>query len=64
MRGFSPQEQARAFDDLATWVRQRTRPEGDDVMGDLSNAGLKFTLPVRFGDPGHLGVAPAASARD
>ena len=50
--GFSRAEQRRAFDDLVNWVRDGVRPEGDDVMGDLSNAGLKFTDPLRPGDPG------------
>jgi hypothetical protein len=48
---FSRSEQTRAFDDLVKWVRDGTRPDGDDVLGDLSNAGLKFTDPLRPGDP-------------
>jgi pimeloyl-ACP methyl ester carboxylesterase len=50
--GFSQSEQIRAFDDLARWVRVGPRPEGDDVLGDLNDAGLKFTDPLRPGDPG------------
>lgn len=53
---FSPQEETRAFDDLVTWVRNGIRPEGDEVLGDLSNAGLKFTDPLRPGDPGTVQV--------
>ena len=50
--GFSQSEQIRAFDDLAGWARRGPRPEGDDVLGDLNDAGLKFTDPIRPGDPG------------
>jgi pimeloyl-ACP methyl ester carboxylesterase len=53
---FSEAEQVQAFDDLVTWVRTGVRPEGDEVMGDLSNAGLKFTNPLRPGDPGTRAV--------
>jgi len=55
---FSAAEQADAFDALVDWARNGTRPEGDDMLADLSNAGLKFTNPVRPGDPGTLGVRP------
>jgi pimeloyl-ACP methyl ester carboxylesterase len=54
---FSPQEQVAAFDDLVKWVRQGVRPEGDEVLGDLTNAGLKFTQPLRPGDPGSRRIA-------
>jgi hypothetical protein len=50
---FSPAEQIRAFDDLVKWVRQGVKPEGDEVDGDLSDAGRKFTDPLRPNDPGH-----------
>jgi pimeloyl-ACP methyl ester carboxylesterase len=49
---FSAQEEVRAFDDLIAWARGGSKPDGDDVLGDLSNAGLKFTEPLRAGDPG------------
>jgi hypothetical protein len=52
--GFSRTEQARAFDDLVRWVHGGARPEGDDVLGNLSDAGLKFTDPLRPGDPGTI----------
>ena len=41
--GFSLPEQIRAFDDLVAWVRKGTKPAGDNVFGDLSNAGMTFT---------------------
>jgi pimeloyl-ACP methyl ester carboxylesterase len=50
--GFSAAEQIRAFDDLTTWADRNARPDGDTVFGDLRNAGLKFTDPIRPGDPG------------
>jgi pimeloyl-ACP methyl ester carboxylesterase len=49
---FSPEEVSRAFDDLVTWSRTGRKPDGDDVLGDLADAGLKFTEPLRPGDPG------------
>jgi fermentation-respiration switch protein FrsA (DUF1100 family) len=57
---FSDAEQAAAFDALVAWVRDGTRPEGDDVLGDLSDAGRRFTNPLRPGDPGtiNVGVTP------
>jgi pimeloyl-ACP methyl ester carboxylesterase len=58
--GFSQPEMIRAFDDLVKWVREGTKPEGDDVFGDLSNAGMKFTDPIRPNDPGTKTVAPLA----
>ena len=57
--GFSQPEMIRAFDDLTTWVKQGTKPEGDEVYGDLRNAGVKFTDPIRPNDPGGVRVTPA-----
>ena len=57
--GFSVEEQSKAFDDLVNWVRDGTKPAGDNVMGDLRNAGTTFTQPRREGDPGTISV-PAA----
>lgn len=55
---FSEAEETQAFDDLVSWVRTGVRPDGDDVLGDLTNAGLRFTNPLRPGDPGTHGVMP------
>ncbi|HZR24935.1 MAG TPA: hypothetical protein VFA59_15185 [Vicinamibacterales bacterium] len=52
--GFSQPEMIKAFDDLVNWVRNGKKPEGDEVYGDLSNAGMKFTEPLRKEDPGGL----------
>ena len=60
--GFSQTEQIRAFDDLVKWVRQGTKPHGDEVEGDLSNAGMTFTDPLRPNDPGGLTIKPAPSS--
>lgn len=49
---FSEQELTTAFEDLVSWVRNGTKPKGDDISGDLANAGLQFTNPIRPGDPG------------
>jgi pimeloyl-ACP methyl ester carboxylesterase len=56
---FSQPEMTKAFDDLVAWVRQGTKPQGDEVDGDLSNVGTKFTNPLRPGDPGGVRVAPS-----
>lgn len=55
---FSDAEEQRAFDDLVAWLDSGTRPPGDDVLGDLSDAGLTFTTPLRPGDPGNKTVRP------
>ncbi len=54
--GFNAEEQARSFDDLVKWVRQGVKPEGDDIMGDLTDAGRKFTSPLRPEDPGTIRI--------
>jgi pimeloyl-ACP methyl ester carboxylesterase len=56
---FSEREMTRAFDDLTKWVREGKRPEGDEVFGDLSNGGMKFTDPLRPSDPGGVRIAPS-----
>jgi pimeloyl-ACP methyl ester carboxylesterase len=58
--GFSQPEMIKAFDDLTAWVHKGTRPAGDEVYGDLSNAGMTFTSPLRPNDPGGTHVTPAA----
>ena len=55
--GFNQTEMTRAFDDLSTWVHKGTKPEGDEVFGDLSNAGRKFTEPLRPNDPGGMRIS-------
>jgi pimeloyl-ACP methyl ester carboxylesterase len=53
---FSAPEQADAFDALVEWARNGKRPQGDDVLADLTNAGMTFTNPLRPGDPGMIRV--------
>ena len=60
---FSQAEMTKAFDDLVAWVRQGTKPDGDEVYGDLSNAGATFTNPLRPNDPGGVRVAPSTKQR-
>jgi pimeloyl-ACP methyl ester carboxylesterase len=55
--GFSQPEMIKSFDDVVKWVREGVKPDGDDVDGDLSNAGLTFTQPLRPNDPGGLRIA-------
>ncbi|MHB8684542.1 MAG: alpha/beta hydrolase family protein [Dehalococcoidia bacterium] len=51
---FSPQEREQAFTDLVAWVTRGQKPAGDDLSGDLTNVGLKFTTPLAPGDPGSV----------
>ncbi len=55
---FSQQEMTKAFDDLVAWVKTGAKPQGDEVEGDLTNAGMTFTNPLRTNDPGGLTVKP------
>jgi pimeloyl-ACP methyl ester carboxylesterase len=57
--GFSQPEQISAFDDLVKWVRQGSKPAGDEVDGDLTNAGMTFTEPLRPNDPGGVKISAA-----
>jgi len=57
--GFSQAEMIKSFDDLTAWVHKGTSPEGDEVFGDLSNAGRTFTDPLRPDDPGGIRVTAA-----
>ena len=61
---FSQPEMTKAFDDLVGWVRRNAKPEGDEVFGDLSNAGLTFTSPLRPNDPGTLRVSAAPKSHE
>jgi hypothetical protein len=54
---FTEAEQAQSFDDLVTWVRHGTKPQGDDIFLDLRDAGRRFTNPLREGDPGGMTVS-------
>ncbi len=56
--GFSQAEMIKSFDDLAAWVHKGTKPAGDEVYGDLTNAGMTFTNPLRPNDPGGIRVTP------
>jgi len=58
---FSQPEMTKAFDDLVAWVKTGTKPQGDDVDGDLTNAGMTFTNPLRPNDPGGRTVATPSS---
>lgn len=49
---FTAEEVTTAWNDLRKWVEDGERADGDDLTGDLSDVGLKFTMPLREGDPG------------
>ncbi len=48
---FTADEVRTAFEDLVRWVEDGVRPEGDDISGDLTNVGLRFTVPLEPDDP-------------
>lgn len=58
--GFSPVEVIKAFDDMVAWARGGEKPEGDDINASFANAGLKFTSPLRPGDPGNTDATMTA----
>lgn len=51
---FSEHELTVAFEDLVAWVEDGAKPKGEDLMGDLTDAGREFTNPLRAGDPGRM----------
>ena len=60
--GFSGEETNQAFDDMVAWARGGAKPAGDDIKASLQNAGLKYTNPLRAGDPGTLTAPPPKPA--
>jgi len=53
---FTQDERTAAFDALASWVRDGTRPAGEDLLGDLTDAGRPFTTPLLDDDPGGTSI--------
>lgn len=49
---FSEEERTQAFDDLVAWVEGGTKARGEDITGDLREAGRAFTQPALDDDPG------------
>lgn len=49
---FSQEERIAAFEDLVKWVDSGQKPAGDDLLGDLREAGRAFTNPPLPDDPG------------
>jgi len=41
----------RAFEDLVAWIERGVVPEGDDVLGDVTKLGLRWTRSWHPGDP-------------
>ena len=52
--GFSSREMTAALEDLFNWVENGVKAEGEDILGPLQHVGLRFTDPLREGDPGRL----------
>ena len=59
--GFNAGEQWQSFSDLVRWVRDGIKPEGDNVLDDLGDAGRTFTNPLRPNDPGTVRIEPPSS---
>ena len=62
---FSQDERTSAFDDLVKWVEQGQKPAGEDLTGDLTDAGRAFTTPLLTGRSRrrpHPVLAPAERA--
>jgi len=49
---FSQEEREQAFDDMVRWVKTGEKPAGEDILGDLRDAGRAFTVPLDTIDPG------------
>jgi len=49
---FTAPEMTTAWNDLRSWVVDKRKPKGDDMLGDLTDIGRQFTNPIRLGDPG------------
>ena len=47
--GMLNEEWRRAFEDLVAWVEDGIQPGGEDLLGDISDAGSAFTLAPRIG---------------
>jgi hypothetical protein len=52
---FSDPELIQGFSDLTKWVAGGQKPKGEDVLGDISNAGLEWTNPRLPDDTGSAG---------
>ena len=50
---FSDLEVTQAWNGLVAWVADNKKPAGENVLGDLSDAGRTFTSPLRANDPGN-----------
>lgn len=61
-RGMSDVEIAESFQALVDWVEQGKKPAGEDLLGDISNAGAKFTRSPRLGSDAAAHV-PGADQR-
>jgi hypothetical protein len=44
---FSDQETVQTWDDFFKWIDEGGRPDGDDLLADLSEVGRAFTDPTR-----------------
>ena len=52
---FTQEERISAFEDLVSWVERGKKPAGDNLLGNLMDAGRQFTQPLLPDDPGGTG---------
>jgi hypothetical protein len=48
--GFESAVRERAFEDLVAWIERGVAPEGDDVLGDVTKLGLRWTPTLHASD--------------
>ena len=48
--GFESAVRERAFEDLVAWIERGVAPEGDDVLGDATKLGLRWTPTLHASD--------------
>lgn len=61
-RGLSALELQQGFEDLVAWVEQGKKPEGEDLLGEVSDAGDRFTSAPRI-DSDEGAKVPGAADR-
>jgi pimeloyl-ACP methyl ester carboxylesterase len=49
--GLSSVELQTSLEDLVAWVEDGIQPDGEDLLGDVSDAGIKFTSAPRIDSP-------------
>ena len=61
-RGLTSDELRESFEDLVAWVEEGVKPDGEDLSGDVSDAGAAYTRKPRDGSDAAAAV-PGADTR-